>query len=115
MEDLARPSCSVANDYFALPVIVDSIDLCMSRQNSVLRCGTAIVLECRRSIEKADLIASAIGNGLYGVDFKQVGDDFVVIEANDTLANVAGAADQKTPSSLHDCCATWLRSGVSHG
>lgn len=41
--------------------------------------------------------ASAIGKGLYGVDLKQVGDDFVVIEVNDNPTIMEGEEDQKAP------------------
>jgi glutathione synthase/RimK-type ligase-like ATP-grasp enzyme len=41
--------------------------------------------------------ASAIGNGLYGVDLKQVGGDFVVIEVNDNPTIAEGEEDQKSP------------------
>ena len=40
---------------------------------------------------------AAIGNGLYGVDLKQVGDDFVVIEVNDNPTIAEGEEDQKAP------------------
>ncbi len=40
---------------------------------------------------------SAIGNGLYGIDLKQVGDDFVVIEVNDTPTIADGEEDQRAP------------------
>jgi glutathione synthase/RimK-type ligase-like ATP-grasp enzyme len=41
--------------------------------------------------------ASAVGNGLYGVDLKQVGDDFVVIEVNDNPTIAEGEEDQRAP------------------
>jgi glutathione synthase/RimK-type ligase-like ATP-grasp enzyme len=41
--------------------------------------------------------ASAIGNGLYGVDLKQVGDEYVVIEVNDNPTIAEGEEDQKAP------------------
>lgn len=41
--------------------------------------------------------ASAIGRGLYGVDLKQVGEDFVVIEVNDNPTIAAGEEDQHAP------------------
>jgi glutathione synthase/RimK-type ligase-like ATP-grasp enzyme len=41
--------------------------------------------------------AAAIGNGLYGVDLKQVGDDFVVIEVNDNPTIAEGEEDQRAP------------------
>jgi glutathione synthase/RimK-type ligase-like ATP-grasp enzyme len=48
-------------------------------------------------LETAVHAASAIGNGLYGVDLKQVGDDFVVIEVNDNPTIMEGEEDQKAP------------------
>jgi glutathione synthase/RimK-type ligase-like ATP-grasp enzyme len=41
--------------------------------------------------------ASAIGNGLYGVDLKQVGEDFVVIEVNDNPTIAEGEENQRAP------------------
>jgi len=41
--------------------------------------------------------AAAIGNGLYGVDLKQLDDDFVVIEVNDNPTISEGEEDQKAP------------------
>jgi glutathione synthase/RimK-type ligase-like ATP-grasp enzyme len=41
--------------------------------------------------------AAAIGNGLYGVDLKQVGDNFVVIEVNDNPTIAEGEEDRKAP------------------
>ncbi len=44
-------------------------------------------------IECAVKAASAIGRGLYGVDLKQVGDEYVVIEVNDNPTINAGEED----------------------
>lgn len=41
--------------------------------------------------------ADAIGNGLYGVDLKQVGNDFLVIEVNDNPTIAHGEEDQQSP------------------
>jgi glutathione synthase/RimK-type ligase-like ATP-grasp enzyme len=41
--------------------------------------------------------AAAIGNGLYGVDIKQVGDSYFVIEVNDNPTIAEGEEDQKAP------------------
>ncbi|MEK6711749.1 MAG: RimK family alpha-L-glutamate ligase [Nitrospinota bacterium] len=41
--------------------------------------------------------AAAIGKGFYGVDLKQVGDEFCVIEVNDNPTVAAGEEDQKAP------------------
>jgi glutathione synthase/RimK-type ligase-like ATP-grasp enzyme len=46
-------------------------------------------------IQRAQEAAAAIGHGLYGVDLKQVGDEFVVIEVNDNPTIIAGDEDQK--------------------
>jgi glutathione synthase/RimK-type ligase-like ATP-grasp enzyme len=48
-------------------------------------------------LQTAIQAASAIGNGLYGVDLKQVGGDFVVIEVNDNPTIAEGEEDQKAP------------------
>jgi glutathione synthase/RimK-type ligase-like ATP-grasp enzyme len=49
-------------------------------------------------LQKSDLAAaSAIGNGLYGVDLKQVGAAFLVIEVNDNPTIAEGEEDQKAP------------------
>ncbi|MEW6050613.1 MAG: RimK family alpha-L-glutamate ligase [Candidatus Zixiibacteriota bacterium] len=50
-----------------------------------------------RLMEVAVQAAAAIGNGLYGVDIKQVEDDFVVIEVNDNPTINAGEEDHGTP------------------
>ena len=39
--------------------------------------------------------AAAVGKGIYGVDLKQIGDKFVVIEVNDNPTILAGDEDQK--------------------
>jgi glutathione synthase/RimK-type ligase-like ATP-grasp enzyme len=48
-------------------------------------------------LQTASQAASAISNGLYGVDLKQVGGDFVVIEVNDNPTIAEGEEDQKAP------------------
>jgi len=48
-------------------------------------------------LEVARRAAAAIGQGLYGVDIKQVGDEFVVIEVNDNPTIGAGEEDRKAP------------------
>lgn len=48
-------------------------------------------------IETALKAGAAIGKGLYGVDIKQVGDQFAVIEVNDNPTISAGEEDQKAP------------------
>jgi glutathione synthase/RimK-type ligase-like ATP-grasp enzyme len=50
-----------------------------------------------RLLHTAVQAASAIGNGLYGVDLKQVGDEYVVIEVNDNPTIAEGEEDQKAP------------------
>ncbi len=50
-----------------------------------------------RLLEMAVEAAAAIGKGLYGIDIKQVGDEFVVIEVNDNPTISAGEEDQKAP------------------
>ncbi|MEM2002333.1 MAG: hypothetical protein QXT77_06795, partial [Candidatus Methanomethylicaceae archaeon] len=39
--------------------------------------------------------AKSVGNGLYGVDIKQVGDEFFVIEVNDNPTIMHGMEDAK--------------------
>ncbi|MBU1698503.1 MAG: RimK family alpha-L-glutamate ligase [Candidatus Eisenbacteria bacterium] len=48
-------------------------------------------------LERALQAAAAIGEGLYGVDLKQVGDDYIVIEVNDNPTIIAGDEDKKAP------------------
>lgn len=48
-------------------------------------------------LETAVSAANAVGNGLYGIDIKQVGDQFVVIEVNDNPTIAAGEEDAKAP------------------
>lgn len=50
-----------------------------------------------RLLETAALAGKAIGGGLYGVDVKQIGDEFVVIEVNDNPTLNRGEEDQKAP------------------
>ncbi len=52
-------------------------------------------------IECALGAAKAIGNGLYGVDLKQIGDEYVVIEVNDNPTINAGDEDQAS-SNLYE-------------
>ncbi len=47
-------------------------------------------------IKTATDAAKAIGSGLYGIDLKQVGDEYVVIEVNDNPTIAAGEEDQKS-------------------
>lgn len=48
-------------------------------------------------LELAIKAGKVIGNGFYGVDLKQVGNEFVVIEVNDNPTVAAGEEDQKAP------------------
>ncbi len=50
-----------------------------------------------RLLEVGVQAAKAIGNGLYGVDIKQVEDDFTVIEVNDNPTIAAGEEDRGVP------------------
>ncbi len=47
-----------------------------------------------RLIERAVAASDAIGKGLYGVDLKQVGDEYSVIEVNDNPTIIVGDEDQ---------------------
>jgi glutathione synthase/RimK-type ligase-like ATP-grasp enzyme len=53
-------------------------------------------------LETACAAASAIGNGLYGVDLKQSGDRFLTIEVNDNPTITIGDEDQKAASIYED-------------
>jgi glutathione synthase/RimK-type ligase-like ATP-grasp enzyme len=55
-----------------------------------------------RLLETAVRAALAIGDGLYGVDIKQQGDDYMVIEVNDNPTIAAGEEDQKAPNLYED-------------
>ncbi len=68
--------------------------------------GRAILGPVRAvAVEKADpklletalLAAKGVGQGLYGVDLKQVGDEYLVIEINDNPTIGAGEEDRKAP------------------
>jgi len=48
-------------------------------------------------LERAREAAAAIGKGLYGVDLKQVGDDYVTIEVNDNPTISEREEDQEAP------------------
>ena len=48
-------------------------------------------------LEIALAAGAAIGCGLYGVDLKQVGDSYAVIEVNDNPSIDSGAEDQNAP------------------
>jgi len=50
-----------------------------------------------RLLDAAVQAGAAIGKGLYGIDLKQVDDEFVVIEVNDNPTISAGEEDQKAP------------------
>jgi len=50
-----------------------------------------------RLLDTAVDAAAAIGTGLYGIDIKQVGDEYIVIEVNDNPTVSAGEEDQKAP------------------
>jgi glutathione synthase/RimK-type ligase-like ATP-grasp enzyme len=59
--------------------------------------GFASATVAPKLLHTAVQAASAIGNGLYGIDLKQVGDDFVVIEVNDNPTIAEGEEDQRAP------------------
>ncbi len=67
-----------------------------------------------RLLDMALRAGAAIGNGLYGVDLKQVGDDFVVIEVNDNPSINSGDEDQKA-GSLYERLVNFLLNGVAEG
>jgi len=47
-------------------------------------------------LKRAGQAAAAIGNGLYGVDLKQVDDDFITIEVNDNPTITAAEEDRRS-------------------
>jgi glutathione synthase/RimK-type ligase-like ATP-grasp enzyme len=59
--------------------------------------GVAVDKADPRLLETALRAGAAIGSGLYGVDLKQVGDDYLVIEVNDNPTIAQGEEDQKAP------------------
>lgn len=58
-------------------------------------------------IDAAVRAARAIGDGFYGVDLKQAGNEFVVIEVNDNPTIMAGDEDQKAPQ-LYEALVRYL-------
>ncbi len=48
-------------------------------------------------LQRAKEASAAIGNGLYGVDLKQLGDDYVTIEVNDNPTMSEREEDQEAP------------------
>ena len=67
-----------------------------------------------RLLDLAKRAAAAIGKGLYGVDLKQVGDDYTVIEVNDNPTINAGDEDQKA-GDLYERLVNFLLNGVAEG
>ncbi len=63
----------------------------------VMSGALALIRPTRDLLEIAVKAAAAIGTGLYGVDLKQVDDDFTVIEVNDNPTIGEGEEDQKAP------------------
>ena len=61
-------------------------------------------------LETAVRAANAIGRGLYGVDLKQVGEEYVVIEVNDNPSINAGEEDQ-VDGDLYERLIKFLMSG----
>jgi glutathione synthase/RimK-type ligase-like ATP-grasp enzyme len=51
----------------------------------------------KRLCEVALKACSVVGKGLYGVDLKEVNDDYVVVEVNDNPSIYAGYEDSKDP------------------
>lgn len=58
-------------------------------------------------LEVARAAARAVGNGLYGIDLKEVDGEFVVIEVNDNPTLAAGEEDRKAPL-LYERIVRWL-------
>ena len=59
--------------------------------------GVALDAADPRLLEVASAAARSIGSGFYGVDLKQSGDDYLVIEVNDNPTIAVGDEDQKAP------------------
>jgi len=55
-----------------------------------------------RMVEIAVRACAPIGNGLYGVDLKQIGDRFLVMEVNDNPSIEAGCEDLIIKDELYD-------------
>jgi hypothetical protein len=101
------PTYYITNDYFDPPVIVDSVNPLMLRPWKILTYTETgrVVSGCVQGLDIANVspkwletairAASAIGNGLYGVDLKQVRDDYVVIEVHDNPTIAEGEEDQR--------------------
>jgi glutathione synthase/RimK-type ligase-like ATP-grasp enzyme len=57
--------------------------------------GVALADADPRLLQRARAAAAAVGQGIYGVDLKESGDDYIVIEVNDNPTIQAGDEDQK--------------------
>jgi len=70
-------------------------------ENGRMIYGSVIGVELEKTqpklIETAVRAAAAVGTGLYGVDIKQNGDQYVVIEVNDNPTIAADEEDKKAP------------------
>ncbi len=58
-------------------------------------------------LETARSAAAAVGNGLYGIDLKEVDGTYIVIEVNDNPTLAAGEEDRKAPL-LYERIVRWL-------
>lgn len=67
-----------------------------------------------RLLKRAIQAANAVGKGIYGVDLKQVDDDFVVIEVNDNPTILAGDEDQQAQN-LYERLVAYLMNGGGDG
>ena len=56
----------------------------------------------RKAVSIAKKAANLIGNGLYGVDVKQAGNDFYIIEVNDNPNLDSGVEDNILHEELYD-------------
>lgn len=69
--------------------------------------GVAVEKADPRLLDTALRAGAAIGGGLYGVDLKQVGDEYLVIEVNDNPTIAQGEEDQKAPQ-VYERIIRWL-------
>lgn len=87
-------------------------------QKSSRSCGTFETLPIEEAPEKAvnyaARAAAAIGNGFYGVDVKQVGSKFYVIEVNDNPSVDAGVEDQILKDGLYDTVIECFYNRIRH-
>jgi len=82
-------------------------------------CGNVKAFELNKVpanlLDTAVAAGNAIGKGLYGVDLKQIGDEFVVIEVNDNPTIAEDEEDQKAPHIYERLIHYLVGNGNGHG